>query len=498
MPQHRVLYLTPTHLTAYRAGGRKVEPEADFGSDAVGLEAFGAYLQAHERSLFTLLVDASDEGFQSEDIPHCSGKDRASIISRKLGQHFYGTPYAIASSLGRLKTGRRDERLLMMALTKPQLLSPWINAMRERQAILAGICSASQLLGTLLDKESGDQELLISLTRAGLRQTFFVQRQLRFSRLTPLATGSLEEFSIAVVVEAGKMYQYLVSQRLVDRSKPLSTRVVAHPAHLSALRDACASNGNLRFNLVDLLAEARRQGADLALADSCTEPLLCHGLLRKPPADQFASSVERGFYRLWQTRFALKGIAAAILAGGLLFAAKTMLDMQQTEAEVARLDHEVMEKRRHYDQTLQSLPKITLTTDNLRALVDRYEAVERRAVGPEPMLLHLSRSLDAFPGVALENLEWRIVESVPLNAAVPGPHAQLVVSAHLPLGLVGNQRAQINLVNDFASHLATVPDTEVTVLQPPVDTQSGKTLKSSDEKRMLEAPRFSLRIARRL
>jgi hypothetical protein len=64
--------------------------------------------------------------------------------------------------------------------------------------------------------------------------------------------------------------------------------------------------------------------------------------------------------------------------------------------------------------------------------------------------------------------------------------------------MAGNQRSQLTRVADFARHLGTAPDTQVTILQQPVDTQSGQTLRSGGEKRTLEAPRFSFRLIRKL
>ncbi len=79
-----------------------------------------------------------------------------------------------------------------------------------------------------------------------------------------------------------------------------------------------------------------------------------------------------------------------------------------------------------------------------------------------------------------------------------GPYAQALVAAQLPIGMAGNQRGQLDLVADFTRHLGSAPDTLVTILQQPVDTQSGKTLKSGDEKRTPEAPKFSFRLTRKL
>jgi hypothetical protein len=64
--------------------------------------------------------------------------------------------------------------------------------------------------------------------------------------------------------------------------------------------------------------------------------------------------------------------------------------------------------------------------------------------------------------------------------------------------MVGDQRGQLKLVADFTQHMGSQPDTLVTVLNPPVDTQSGKTLRSGDETRVAEAPRFVFRLTRKL
>jgi hypothetical protein len=193
-----------------------------------------------------------------------------------------------------------------------------------------------------------------------------------------------------------------------------------------------------------------------------------------------------------------------VLAGGLLFAGKQWFDLQQTRERIEQLQQKTRLDQQRYDAALQALPKIPLSTDDLRALVDRYDGVAKRAEGPLPLLAQLSRSLDAFPGIALEQVEWKISEQIGALPSPPppnmnsGPYAQVIVDARLPISMVGNQRGQLTLVADFTKHLGTATDTLVTVLQQPVDTQSSKTLKSSDERSTPEAPKFSFRLIHKL
>ncbi len=512
MSQRRVLFLDNSLLSVFKVGGGKVQPEGTFLADEAGMLALRDYLGKHRSSLFMLLADVAEEGFQLEDIPYCSGKDRAAIVKRKLGQYFYGTWFTLALTQGRLKTGRRDERLLMMALTHPQHFEPVLAILREGKVILSGIYSLPQITPLLLPKMASQQQLLLTQTHGGLRQTFFVDQKLRFSRLTPLATGSAEESAIATLLEAGKMHQYLASQRLIERNKPLATRVLLHPDQMSAMRERCRDTAELRFEFADLPGESRQAGLNSPQTGSHAELLFCHLLVKNPPTEQFAPATERQFYRLWQIRFLIKGVSAVILIAGLLFTAKHGIDIMRTQGEVDQLQRQTRLDQQRYDAILQALPKIPLSNDDLRALVGRYEQVAKRAQGPLPLLSQLSQSLDAFPAIVIEKIDWKIAEELapvptgtasPAQAPVPpqtagGPYAQAMVTAELPIGMASNHRGQLTLVNDFIKHLGTAPDTLVTVLQPPVDTQSGKTLKSGDEKRATEAPKFSFRLTRKL
>lgn len=508
MPQRRVLFLDAARLTAYQVGGGVVHAEGEFTADPPGLEAFGEYLGRHRGSVFMLLADVAEEGFQLEDIPHVAGKDRSALIARKLAQYFYGTPFTLAVSQGRQKEGRRDERLLLVGLTRPQLFEPWLAALRDSRSVLSGVYSLSQTVASLLAKAKTPPPhvLLITLTRGGLRQSFFADGQLRFSRLTALATGSQEESAIATTIEATKMHQYLVGQRLIERGKPLVTRVLVHPANVAAMRARCHDTAELQFDFLDLQQETKRLGLRTPSADSRAEMLFCHLLVRQTPAAQFAPPAERQYFRLWQTRFGLKSASGLILIGGLLFAAKQGIDMLKIQDAVDAVALQTRQDQQRYDAVLQSLPQIPLSTESLRALVGRYEAVLKRAPGPEPLLVQLSQSLDAFPSIELERIDWTIVEQLPppkTGETRPpemgsGPYAMAKIDARLPIALVGNQRGQLALVADFAKRLGATPATLVQVLQQPVDTQSGQTLKSSDETRVLEAPRFSFSLIRKL
>jgi hypothetical protein len=517
MASKRILLFDGVRITAYMAAG-SVDAESEFAPNPEGLAAFAAYLGQHRSSLFYLLADVAEEGFQLEDIPYVQGGDRNALITRRLGQYFYGTPFTTALSLGRASSGRRDEKILFMALTRPDALAPWLDALRQGGNILAGVYSITLVLATCAPPWLSGQEpiLLITLTTGGVRQSFFDQGKLRFSRLTSLATHSPTEIARTSANETFKTYQYLVGQRLIGAGSTLRTVILASAEQQPVIQEYCRGSDQIIFEFIDLAATARRDKFTNHASELTTDTLLIHELAQKTPAQQFAPAAERRFYHLWQIRFALTAAALVVLASGLPFAAKTLFEAHTQQQQTSAIQAHTALTTQRYNALLGSLPQASISPDNLRALMGRYEELQKHNPGLEPLLIHLSQALNGTPKVELLNLDWEISPSLdkaptgtqkvgagntaPDNANGATAWTVLKLQAQLPPGLNADLRAQKNLIDAFAARLQN-PQTTVQILAMPFDAESGKALKSLTEagnERSGLAPQFSLLIARPL
>ncbi|CAG4884239.1 conserved protein of unknown function [Georgfuchsia toluolica] len=510
MPQRRLLLLEANRLSAWHWQGGHLHAEQNFASDSTGHEAFAKYLAAHGNSIFSIMADVPEEGFQIEDIPFVSGKDRNALTQRRLAQYYYGTPFALATSLGRQKSGRRDEKMLFTALTQPRHLEPWLAALRAAERRLAGIYSASLALTALLHhlKLPGPR-LVLWLTRSGIRQTFINDGKLYFSRLTTLAADTPEEVAVACAVEAGKIYQYLAGQRLIDRSATLQALILAHPDQFSILRAHCRPSAELAFEYIDLLSEARKAGLKTPPRDSHCELLLLHQLVLRPPGQQFAHPAELHFFRLWQLRSGLVAAAAIIFLICLLYAAKQYWDVNTLQENTLQMAEQTQVDENKYQAVMKSLPLLPISTENMRALVTRFEELDKRSPLMETMCIPLSRALDAMPGIELQRISWQlsaklppsteqvsgVLKQPPLN--VSGSYYAIAeINVHLPVALANDHRALLQLVNQFVTELGKEKSLGVQITQLPFDAESGKTIKSSDEPTLghAEAPKFSFRL----
>lgn len=509
MTAKRVLILDSAGITAQHWNDGHIHHEAEFQPDPIGLEAFGDYLRKHRGSIFYLLADVTEEGFQLEDIPFVQGRDRTALLQRRLGQYYYGTPLSLAVSLGRASEGRRDEKVLFAALTRAEAFAPWLEALRAAESILAGVYSVPLVLAEYGARLADGvlPSLVITVTRGGVRQSFFNRGKLQFSRLSQLATRSLDELGVACATEAGKIHQYLVGQRQIPRGTLLQTRILAHSDQFPSLKEHCVSTPELAYEFIDLSDFARQSGIKDRPVDSRAEALFIHKLASSPPSQQFAAPQERRFYRIWQARFALTSLAWIVLSASLLYAAKTGLiayDMQQTNNLI---NVEIAADSQRYKVILDALPKVALTPENLRALIARFDELQKRTPEMEPLLAHLSQALTDTPKIDLLKLEWRASDRGGSGKVGAGDTASsatsgrdsLELTAQLPLGLSSDLRAQLNLIENFTNRLRT-PTIEVAVLSLPFDIESGKPLKSRSEQATSqpnEAPKFSLRLVRK-
>lgn len=519
MAAKRILLLDGALLTAHYWSGGRIKVEGEFSHEPVGLEALGNYLKKHRSSLFYLLADIAEEGFQLEDLPYVQGGDRNALLQRRLSQYYYNTPLSTAISLGRATTGRRDEKLLFAALTRSETFTPWLNVLRETEAILAGVYSVPLVLAgcgpQVLNRN--DPVLFVSLTRGGVRQTFFDQGKLHFSRLSQLATNSLDEIGRAFANDSIKIFQYLVAQRQLPRGSALRTVVLANATQIPALQDFCQDTAELEFEFVDIADTARQLGLKDVPADSNADNLFIHCLATKTPKQQFAAARETRNYQLWQIRFALTSAAWLVLAGCLLFAGKTSLNIYELREEIEAIRQVTATDTQRYNTILDSLPKVNLSPDNLRALIGRFEALQQRTPAMEPLLRHLSLALNDNPRIELMRLTWKITDRLdggvrgpdeartgsgaspsPAAPVAGGPWVAVELQAQLPLALLSDRRAQLDLIDGFASRLRD-PQTEVRVISRPFDIESDKPLRSTAEvgvAQSADTPKFVLLIAR--
>jgi hypothetical protein len=485
--ERRVLLLTADRATLYRARGGRIVDALQFSAGEEGLAAFARYVAAAPDAPVSVLVDVVEEEYRQDTIPHVRGGDRRAVLGRKFARLFRGTPYWLALTQGREMEGRRDDRVLLAALMRPEIVTSWITELLAQRVPVTGIYSLPVLSRELMRRlgARGHNVLLITMQQAsGLRQTFFRDGHLKISRLAAMPRPGSVPWAGYVTAELDKLRRYLSSLALTSREGPLEVYVLSHGDLLAELEHECRDTDSERFMLVDVEALARRLRIGARADTPFSDLLFAQLLLDAPPREHYAQPAETRYHRLHQTRVGLLVASALILIASTLFSTFEFVDalgLKQRALDAAQKAGFYQER---FELARRGLPPTPVEPADIGQAVDVVATLEARRATPLTWLALLGGALARSPALRLDGLHW--VVDVDPNA-VPGvaqpppaesPLARDPAYVQYEIGVLdgeveafeGDYRAAIGSIDALAETLRAAPDVvHVEVLAYPLD-----------------------------
>lgn len=508
MTARRLLYLNTHRLSAYAWQQGKLQAEGIFENDEAGLSRFADYLQDRQKSLFSLLANVAEEGHTLETIPFLRGSDRQALITRKIGQHFLGTSLATAISLGYEKARRKNEKLLLSALTNPAHFEPWLQRINQAEAPLAGIYTVAQLGGQLLKKLGFGQGrcLLLTLQDHSIRESFIVDGQTLFSRMAPISDSSTAGIASSFATEAAKLHQYLLGQRQVGRNEILPVFIVSHPQTTPSIEKVCTDHGQLTFALIDSHLAARRIGLQTPPEDCRSDALFLHLLASAPPRQQFAAEAHRHDYQLSKIRRSLIAAGLVALLGSLLFAAKESYRAHRLGEQTQMLAASQADLNGRYREIAATFPQLGIDNETLRRVTTRYRELIRQQRQPGLAYRMVSQAMNAVPSVSLDSIEWKIGHSGALTAGtamgkqdLTGEEEITTIRGHIRPTNTASTRQTLAIFEQFTEQFSHTPGLRVNVLEQPFDLQPGRSLRGGDGADDSAQPRpFAIAISQKI
>ncbi|MBI5889364.1 MAG: hypothetical protein HZB47_01655 [Nitrosomonadales bacterium] len=391
------------HATIWHGG--KMGAPLYFSNDANGREYFSAFLKQHRDPAY-LLVDVIEEDFRLETVPHLTGSARRDLRMRKFEQFYRGTQFRQATLIHRHEEGRRDDDMLFSALTNPQRISPWLDALQANHIPLVGIYSLPNISTPLLKEIPSDHVLLLSWEKdSGLRQTYFNNKSLHFSRLIPINDN--ESFSASVASETPRTQQYLKSLSLPPPGEMLDVYIICHARDRNDLQAKLESSNELRYTYLDIQELGKRIKAKAAFADSDATSLFLHLLASKPPGSHYANAEHTHFHSLWQLRRILFGLAAAIIAISALWSGMAFWQGQQYVEETEPLNVQKERVKEQAQQIQHSFANNMAPAADMKTAVLLTRKLNEYTPPPESILQDLSLVLDKFAQIRVDKLSWQ-------------------------------------------------------------------------------------------
>src|SRR5512134_250300 len=311
----------PVVTSAHWRGGRIAEC-LTFANDEGGQADFKEYLARLTDMPAHIMVDAVEEDYRFETLPHAFGGDRADMVARKLKQHYRNTPYMAAALLGRDTGKRRDDRYLFSALTNADLIAEWQQAVAARGMPIAGICLLPMVSTGMVEKldVKATNLLLVAQHATGLRLTYFRDRQFRLSRLTRGESGRPENRARYFIEEISNTRLYLHALRTMTLDEHLTVLLIDRGDELQEEAAGIArDNPSLECARIGRGELASRLGVDNALLDASPYSIYLHLLGLKTPPSNLAPENAMVGYKRYQARRAIYAGCGALAAAAAVW-----------------------------------------------------------------------------------------------------------------------------------------------------------------------------------
>jgi len=485
-----LLCISVNGATAARWKNGRLQDVEVFTNDEAGLAGFRDYAAASAGTPAFMIVDAVEEDYRFETLPHASGSDRNQMVERKLRQYYRSSPYCAASLIGRDSSKRRDDRFLFSALTNPEIVAPWLAVFVEAGRPVGGIYLLPMVMSALAKTIGHKSEnlLLVAAHPAGIRLTFFREGAFRLSRLS---RGDATQ-GRALIDEISNTRLYLHALRATTLDETATVALLDHADQLGEITKLIGDDNPslhcIRLGRGDIAARLK---LDPRLIEISPAAIYLHLLGAKVPDNNLASPAVTAGYKRYQSRhqlFAASAIAAAI---GIIWSGFNLWQQFSINDEATSTAHRTAQVNAEYQEATKQFPAAPTTADNLKRATELAEKLRTTAITPERFLQVIGRALTPSPEIALVELSWQnstsefetgTVATAGAGRTAPNPSPSGPVSApgtgRKQSGLIAGQvrdfkgdfRRAIIAINDLAERLRNDPAVDaVRIVQLPLN-----------------------------
>ncbi len=508
------MFITNYELRLYVWEKNNFEFVSEFDGSAHSQEAF-KQVQNNLKTLPAIIItNFLEESFRSETIAPVSGSDRKALLARKLDYAFRKTSFRTASVIDREKDGRRDNRVLLSGLTKPELLTPWIKILLENNTAIQSVSSAAYLAEafakhSLLDKEN--YTLIASLERNNdLRQTFLKKGKVLFSRLTTLSSRDEVNLGKEIYKESVQIRSYLERVKLLPYEESLKIKIYCSFDDDDLKLQQKSSHLNI-FECINIHTELGKFPSKLTEKQQGPLIFFLSSLLQKKIIkNTYAPPRVRKYYLLTHIGRSLALGSAAIVILSLILSIPMYFDAWDLSQQQAQIISQTQPLEVEYGLLTQRFPETPIPSKEMALVVETFEQIDEQVKSPVQAMAFISENIDSSPTLQLTDISWEL-SPVVVDPALPENQAMRYLTyqgnpdnAFLSAVLDNRTRLRVEIrgiayssgsyreaqqqVQLFADALDQHPGVSVTPVQMPTNVRVDTPVNTTIDNNELRAP----------
>jgi len=471
----RVFYFTGYRLTVFHWHRKSFSGACSFEPDADGLDKFRQYLQTSENTPTKLLIDVIEEDFRTETIPHVYGKDRKAVLSRQLDRFFRSSgQYVYAEIIGRNKTGRKDDKVLIGGVTNPHLIQPWVQIIEDSGCPLSGIWTLALLSKQMLpiiNTKKGPVLLISQQVNSNLRQTFLRDGKMLASRQSVINQDAEDISNIGDFAgpEVERTIEFLRNQRLVAGDEVIHIHVLGSNQQLESLEASFVSNALNDVHIHNISDIHEKMGMK-DLSGKFSDELfawLCMSQMGLSSHYGEAKEYKQYYYTLGSA--ALYAMSVIVVSFALLITEANVSSALEHLKSIELISDQATEFKRVYKKKFEAYEPVFTHARSMNSAVDLADKIYRNSrISPLDFMIEVSSVLAqaGLGKIKIDQIEWT-TEQYKENAGVK----EIVVgnpdvTSEDPIQHVGLLKGRINISdNNYRGSVAQINKIILALLQ---------------------------------
>lgn len=495
--QKIILCITNQSLTAGLWHGNKLQSYQIFKNKDEDYTAFSRYLAKFPDVNVYLIVDAIEEDYKLEALPHTTGSARREIVERKLSQFNRNSIYRTAHFINRDTDKRKDDNFIFIALSNTDFMQSWMDVIQAEHIPLVGVYllpMVSQVMVRQM-KLMAPNILLCERLSSGLRQTYLHNGRLRMSRLTPMGNVKPEQLSYFYLVEIEKTRLYLLSQRLIVGETALQMVLPALDDTSEEIAKSISQDQGIECKTVDLLTYAKNSQIKQEIVKAHPELLHMQLLANGNIPDNLAPSELTKTHNIKNLCRNIHIGTTLVIIAGLLLSGVYLFQGYQKSNQIDEIETKTARQLKQYDLVADHFPITPVPGDDLKAAVEIAHTINHQT--PRQLMQIISTALEGAPEIAINRIRWVQSNEADLTdgsggeISQAGNNAQAAADSAAQLAQIGfinaeirqfkgDYRAALASASSFANHLRDNPlVSQVKILQEPVNVSSLANLQGS-------------------
>ena len=486
-----------------------------FESDDEGFEKFRQYLESSAKTPSCMLLDVIEEDFRSDVIPHVYGKDRKAVITRLMDRYYRSSrQYTYYEIMGRQKSGRKDDLVLLAAITNPEMIRAWVRIIDSCDVPLSGVLSLPLVSKTLIPTISAKKGYVLLVSQqvnSNLRQSLFKDGKMLSSRQSVINQDAENISNIGKHArpEIEKTLTFIRNQHQLQDTEVINVHILGSDAQIDSLEDemsAGAANIYHIHRLKDISAKLGLKG----LTDKFADGMFAWLALNKcGSTSHYGHKKEFVRYYYALASKALYAASVVVVIASLLMIEANISDGLSYKESTALLNKQTSEFRRVYSEKYQAYEELFSNATLMDTAVGMVDQIEQNSqVTPLDFMLALSKlvSRPQVGRIYIDRIEWttrQLNEKKKKKARKKNKHNELsyqstnvtsesevqhvaVVTGRIPV-TTRNYRDTVDRINNIMTTLNSSERIEdVSAINLPVEVRPDKKF-ASESKRDLGA-----------